>query len=695
MSIDIDIIAVEDSITQAAILKNILETNNFKVLLFNSAEKAIEYIKKFDNNKPVVVVTDIVMPDMDGFQLMEYLQKNHKNVSSLVLTTQKDEQTLEKAFKCGAMDFIPKPINKIELVLRLKNALQLIRAEFNLKESLINLSKNNELLVTGNVKLNEAKIKAEEGSKAKANFLASMSHELRTPINGILGSVELLQDTCTTSEQEELLNIAHTSGVSLLHLISDILDVSKIEAGKIDIEKTDFNFNSIIEGIIPTHMMLAAKKNVEFIFRLPPDIPIMLNGDPGRLRQIINNFCSNAVKFTHKGEIYLTVEKLFENDQEIKLKLTVRDTGIGISEKNLKKLFTTFTQADSSTTRKYGGSGLGLAISKKLAMLMDGDAGANSKEGVGSDFWVELPFKKQIEQNVNYNGQNKLNNINIDDCRILVVDDVEINRIIVEENLKRWGFTYKSADSGKKALELMKSAVAENKPFHIALIDYMMPEMDGMELAQIINEDHVLKDTKKVVLTSVDNRKHIKDFKKMGFEGYFCKPIRSSTLYNALIKIITDGSEDSENKNMTTEYSLKVERGETIKVLLAEDDLVNQKIATKMLKKLNCTIDLAINGEEVVRKYKANITYDIIFMDCQMPIMDGYKATELIREYEKSIQTDSESKGIHIVALTANALAGDREKCLAAGMDRFITKPVSLKNLTQEIIKYTSSQENV
>ena len=689
MSIKIDIIAVEDSMTQALVLQNILEANDFKVLLFNSAAEAIEYIKKRDNYTPAVVITDIVMPDMDGFQLMKYLKENHKNVSSLVLTTQKDEQTLEKAFRCGAIDFISKPINRIELVLRLKNALQLITAEFNLKESLINLSKNNELLVTGNVKLKEAKIKAEAGSKAKANFLASMSHELRTPINGILGSVELLQDTSTTDEQEELLNIAHSSGVALLHLISDILDVSKIEAGKIDIEKTDFNFSSIIEEIIPTHMMLAAKKNVEFIFRLPPDIPIMLNGDPGRLRQIINNFCSNAVKFTHKGEIYLTVEKLFENDQEIKLKLTVRDTGIGISEKNLKKLFTTFTQADSSTTRKYGGTGLGLAISKKLAMLMDGDAGVNSEEGIGSNFWVELPFKKQIEQNINYNSQNKLNDINIDDYRILVVDDIETNRVIIGENLKRWGFSYKSADSGKKALKLMKNAVSENNPFHIALIDYMMPEMDGMELAQIINANPVLKDTKKVVLTSVDNRKHIKDFKRMGFEGYFCKPIRSSTLYNALVKIINDRTENSENKNMTTEYSLKVERGRTIKVLLAEDDLVNQKIAIKMLKKINCTIDLAINGEEVIRKYKAN-TYDIIFMDCQMPVIDGYKATEIIREYEKIIQTDSESKRIPIVALTANALVGDREKCIAAGMDSFITKPVSMKDFTREIIKYTN-----
>jgi signal transduction histidine kinase/DNA-binding response OmpR family regulator len=542
-------------------------------------------------------------------------------------------------------------------------------------------------LKANNIELTKAKDEAEQASRAKADFLASMSHELRTPINGLIGSVELLQDTKITEEQQELLCIAHSSGIALLNLISDILDISKIEAEKIELDIADFDLTSLIEEIVPAHTMKAAKNNIEFIFRIHPDIPLNLQGDSSRIRQILSNFCSNAVKFTPKGQIYLKIrpdrEHDKDNDKLVWIRFSVKDTGIGISEENQKKLFSNFTQADSSTTRKYGGTGLGLAISKRLIELMGGKVGINSEEGKGSEFYFTLPLKIS-EKSTKERRVELLENIIPKNYRILIVDDIKTNRIIVIENLKKWGFTYKSASSGKEALTLMRNAVAENNPFQIALLDYMMPEMNGMELAKIIKSTDKLKETKLIILTSVDNIKHKKDFRKLGFAGYFCKPIRSSILYNALLTVIT-GKYIKQEKRLLTESSIKkVNKPHHplhIHILLAEDDLTNQIIATKMLEKLNCTLDIANNGKEAVLKVENN-KYDIVFMDCQMPVMDGYEATRKIRTFDNKIT---------IIAMTANALTGDKEKCLDAGMNDFISKPFTQKTLSEIIHKWTEN----
>ena len=565
-----------------------------------------------------------------------------------------------------------------------------------------------------NIVLEATTKKAEAASIAKSQFLANMSHEIRTPINGILGSLELLTHTKDIDEQKKLIHISRNSGETLMTLIQDILDISKIEAGKFIINFIDFNLYTVVDELIPKHTMKAAKKNIEFIFRIPPDIPLHLTGDPDRLKQIIDNLCSNAIKFTEKGVICLIVERILEKDKMINLKFIVRDTGIGISNDNQEKLFNTFTQADSSITRNYGGTGLGLAISKNLTELMGGSINVKSELGHGAEFWIELPLFKQVIVDEETDKEiDKMQHINTqpnhEKYRILIVDDIETNRIILEENLKIWGFQFETASSGKEALELLIKAKNKNMPFHIGLIDYMMPEMDGIELAHLIKNDKTIKDIKLIMLSSADIQNPEKQFKLMDFHGYFAKPIRSKILLKALLNItsnlkvpVLEKNNDhlpEKKKNDHLSDSLPALHA---RILLAEDDPINQIIATKMFKKLQCTIDIVNNGKEAVSKLQKAHNYDIVFMDCQMPIMDGYEAAKKIREFEKenSDQLDEISQSttnnqqptlnrIPIVAMTANALVGDREKCLDSGMNDFITKPVNLQILAETIKKWT------
>ena len=577
----------------------------------------------------------------------------------------------------------------------------------------------NNLDLISEIKLKEVAIKEAEDANAaniaKSQFLANMSHELRTPINGMLGSVELLQDSNVTVEQKDLLDIAYNCGNSLLELITDILDISKIESGKFEIDKHDFNLYSEIEKIVIPHAINAMKKDVEFIFRLPPNIPVMLNSDSGRLRQILNNLCSNSVKFTDKGQIYLIIEKVSETKENIVLKFKVKDSGIGISKDNLKKLFSSFTQADSSTTRKYGGTGLGLYISKRITQLMGGEIGIISELNKGSEFWFELPFLKQADktfQTTNCDSEMK-NSIDTKNYRILIVDDIETNRIILQENLKKWGFKYESVENGTKALNLLKKRKAENNYFQVALLDYMMPGMNGVELAKKIAKNELLNNIKLILLSSADNIEKMNELKKIGFDASFAKPIRSSTLYNVLISTLTEGKYNNiATSEVDKELLSSKSDAKQISILIAEDDPVNQSIISKMLNNNNNNnylLELVSNGKEAVSKFKFQ-RFDIVLMDCQMPILDGFEATRQIREWEseklncietpdnlnknqRSIKENSQvlsKKRTPIIALTANVFTSDKEKCIEAGMDDFISKPVSIKKIN-DVVKQWSN----
>ena len=536
-------------------------------------------------------------------------------------------------------------------------------------------------------KLEAAVEKAQELSRLKSDFLATMSHEIRTPMNGILGMAELIQGARPNAQIESYAKTIINSGETLQQIIDDILDFSKIEAGKIEFDNMSVNLLDLVDDLANLHSVKARDNALELVVRYVPGSEQFVFADPVRLRQVLGNLISNAIKFTHKGHVIISVEEIKDADipkDKALMKFSVEDTGIGMSEEAQSKIFEKFQQADNSTTRQYGGTGLGLSISKSLIELMGGEIAVESEVDKGSIFSFTVSLTRNESEAVTLAKPPILK-----DLRLLVVDDLPVILQLVSEQLLAAGIRCECAGSGDEALEMMKKAAEENDPYKIALIDYLMPNMNGEMLSASISDDELINDTCLIMLTAAGNPLADDKFSEKGFSSYIAKPVNGPSLINSLAYVwekydsgIKDIliSVDAHHTHEDAEKSVNAAM-DGINILVAEDNIVNQVFIKEVLEDLEVEYEIVSNGEEAVEAVKAK-TYDLIMMDCLMPVMDGFEATRTI----KGLISNGDIKPLPICALTANAMKGDREKCLAAGMDDYLSKPVRKKELTNKIM---------
>jgi len=691
------LLIVDDEPKNLHAMKRLVEHMEVDIVEAASGQEALRAVLYHDF---FMILMDVQMPEMNGFEAATLILDNPKtsHIPIIFVTAiSKDERFTLKGYQTGAVDYIYKPVDPQILQGKIRVFRELWSRRIELQESNNRLEQLNKQLTetgsalkTANNSLQQeirermnteqalllAREEADSANQAKSEFLANMSHEIRTPLNAITGFIHLVLKTTLSKKQRNYLNKVKLSSNNLLNVINDILDFSKIEADKIDIEYVPFGLDNVLENLINMMAVKADEKGLELLVDCAPGLPKHLIGDPLRLGQILINLTNNAIKFTEKGEVLIAIELLVQENSTAKIRFKVSDTGIGMTNEQVARLFQPFSQADSSTTRKYGGTGLGLVISHKLLKLMNGEISVVSEPGKGTSFTFTLPFSCSSEDCTTTKISTQ-----IQQAQVLVVDDNQMARSILVGILRSLGIDANSVDSGEAALKELHCQ-SEDKPYDLVLLDWKMPGMDGLETAYRIQTDNQFEKTPHIVMMTAYTQDEIYSLaqaQQLSLERVLSKPITPSQLLESLQSALCSSGDlitVADNTAVDQTNNIALLKGK--RVLLVEDDELNQEIAIELLRFAGLNVTLAIHGQQAVdtlmSKSEVDPPFDIVLMDCQMPVMDGYEAT-------KEIRRNKLFSKLPIIAMTANAMAGDREKCLAAGMNDHLAKPIDSQQL--------------
>ena len=692
---DYRVLIVDDEPDVRLLLTREIADHGYMVDSAGDVTWALEELKKkhFD-----IVFSDVRLPDRDGLELLSQIKERYPDTEVVMMSGYSSMEAVGKALRLGAFDYLSKPLGDINIVTAcIKRAIDKVRLQRSVTEHIQKLEEKTTQLET---EINErkrieqdlidARANAEQLAEAKSQFLANMSHEIRTPMNGVIGMTALLLRTELSERQLRYVETIRRSGDGLLTIIDDILDFSKVEAGKIELQNINFNLTRTIEDVAELLAPEAHRKQLQLMSHIQSNVPKWVKGDPGRLRQILTNLAGNALKFTDQGEVVLECEVLEEASTFNSIKLSIRDTGIGIAEEHQTDLFNSFTQVDETNTRKYGGTGLGLAISKQLVELLGGEIGVTSGRGQGSTFWFTMPFRIASQESV---APPKLELDKLKSQGILFVDDNPTMLQILTEHADSWGMVPYIAHSGVEALEHLNELVDGKTKIQVALIDVFIPGMDGLELTRRIRELESHRYTPIVMATAFPKRGDAERALKAGISAYLPKPLRENELRECLLEVLTENRVRDLPENLVTRHSMAdqaTSQSGLIKVLVAEDNIVNQEVTREMLIELGFDVLVVENGQEAVDAFKQG-GFSAILMDCQMPVMTGQEATMAIRQ----IEHDASQSPTPILALTANVMPEDKRNALESGMDDFLIKPINPDNLEKSLKKWLSKTDTI